>query len=54
MPDVNILVYAHRGDETVHAFCREWLETTLRGDEPLGLSVLVAGGFLSIATNPRI
>lgn len=54
MPDVNVLVYAHRSDEKVHAFYREWLERALCADEPLGLSTLVAGGFLRIVTNPRI
>lgn len=54
MPDVNVLVYAHRSDESVHTFYREWLEDTLGSDVPLALSMLVASGFLRIVTNSRI
>jgi predicted nucleic acid-binding protein len=26
MPDVNVLVYAHRADEPVHAAYRQWFD----------------------------
>jgi toxin-antitoxin system PIN domain toxin len=54
MPDVNILVYAHREDEAVHAAYRRWVEAALGGLEPFVLSVLVAVAFVRIVTNPRI
>ena len=54
MPDVNVLVYAHRSDEAVHDFYREWLEDALRSATPFGLSVLVAGAFLRIVTNSKL
>lgn len=54
MPDVNVLVYAHRSDESVHDFYREWLEDTLSSGTPLALSALTAGGFLRVVTNGRI
>ncbi|MDD9946613.1 MAG: PIN domain-containing protein, partial [Myxococcales bacterium] len=54
MPDVNVLVYAHRSDEVAHAFYRDWVEATLASPTPFGLSALVAGGFLRVVTNPRI
>jgi toxin-antitoxin system PIN domain toxin len=54
MPDVNVLVYAHREDEAVHPHYRRWLEERVNGSEPLALSVLVAVGFVRIVTNPRI
>jgi toxin-antitoxin system PIN domain toxin len=54
MPDVNVLVYAHRQDEAVHEAYRGWLESTLDGPQPLALSVLVAVGFVRIVTNRRI
>lgn len=54
MPDVNVLVYAHRQDETWHQGYRDWLETALAGPQPLALSVLVAVGFIRVVTNPRI
>jgi toxin-antitoxin system PIN domain toxin len=54
MPDVNVLVCAHRSDEAVHAFYRDWVEDALRSATPFALSTLVAGGFLRIVTNPKI
>jgi uncharacterized protein len=54
MPDVNVLVYAHRADEEVHAAYRAWLERTMSGPEPVGLSVLVAVGFIRVVTNHKI
>jgi hypothetical protein len=54
MPDVNVLVYAHRADETVHEAYAEWLRQTVDGREPFALSVLVAVGFLRVVTSPRI
>jgi hypothetical protein len=54
MPDVNVLVYAHRADERGHEAYRAWLERLVNGAEPFGLSVLVAVAFVRIVTNPRI
>jgi hypothetical protein len=54
MPDVNVLVYAHRGDEAWHQAYRDWLEEALEGPERLALSVLVAVGFVRIVTNARV
>jgi hypothetical protein len=54
MPDINVLVYAHRADETVHAPYRAWLENLADSPEPFALSVLVAVGFVRIVTNPKI
>lgn len=54
MPDVNILVYAHREDERTHARYRDWLERTVDAVQPFALSVLVAVGFVRIVTNQRI
>ena len=54
MPDVNILVYAHRGDERRHAAYRAWFEDLVNGSEPFALSMLVAVAFFRIVTNPKI
>jgi toxin-antitoxin system PIN domain toxin len=54
MPDVNVLVYAHRRDEAWHEPYADWLNRTVDGPEPFALSVLVAVGFLRIVTSPRI
>lgn len=54
MPDVNVLIYAHRQDEDWHAEYAAWLEEIVDGPEPFALSVLVAVGFIRIVTNSRI
>jgi uncharacterized protein len=54
MPDVNILVYAHRRDEATHASYAAWLKDVVDGPEPFALSVLVAVGFVRIVTNRDI
>lgn len=54
VPDVNVLVYAHRGDAPDHARYRRWLEDLARGDAAFGLSELVLSGFLRVVTHPRI
>jgi len=53
MPDVNILVYAHRKDESVHTFYRAWLENMVNSAAPFGLSALVGLAFVRIVTHPR-
>ncbi|MDB6108945.1 MAG: putative ribonuclease VapC43 [Pedosphaera sp.] len=54
LPDVNVLVYAHREDATDHARYRQWLEETIRSGEPYAISDHVLSGFLRIVTHPRI
>lgn len=54
MPDVNVLVYAHREDEEGHRRYAAWLKQLVDGPEPFSLSVLVAVGFLRVVTNPGI
>lgn len=52
MPDVNILIYAHRMDDPAHGFYRRWLEDLVNGPEPFALSVLSAVAFVRIVTHP--
>ena len=54
LPDVNVLVYAHRADAPGHAAYREWLETLLNSDQAYGYSDLVLSGFLRVVTHPRV
>jgi toxin-antitoxin system PIN domain toxin len=54
MPDVNVLVYAHREETREHARYAEWLTALATGLEPFGLSEPVLQGFLRVVTNPRI
>ena len=49
--DVNILIYAHRQDQTHHAFYRSRLESMINGPDAFGLSTLVAAAFLRIVTH---
>jgi len=53
MPDVNILIYAHREDEKCHEAYGKWLKSLVDGAEPFALSVLVAVGFVRIVTSSR-
>jgi hypothetical protein len=54
MPDVNVLVYAHREEYPAHARYAEWLIALATGPEPFGLSESVLHGFVRIVTNPKI
>lgn len=53
LPDVNVLIYAHRKDEEVHAPYKAWLDELVGGPQPFAMSVLVAVGFVRIVTNAR-
>jgi hypothetical protein len=55
LPDVNVLVYAHREDSTdEHPAYARWLTHLATGDEPFALSTLALVGVVRIVTNPRI
>lgn len=54
LPDVNVLVYAHRPDSAEHADYAAWLRDLASGPEPFALSENVLAGFLRIVTSPRI
>ena len=54
MPDVNVLVYAHREETAEHGRYAAWLIDLATGPEPFALSEPVLQGFLRIVTNPRI
>jgi hypothetical protein len=54
LPDVNVLVYAHRQDVRDHARYRDWLATVVRGPASYGLSDLVLSGFVRVVTHPRV
>ena len=54
LPDVNVLVYAHRADSSEHAAYRRWLEDVINGEQAYGLADIVLRGFLRIATHPRV
>ena len=55
MPDVNVLVYAHRSDSTDdHEAYAAWLTDRATGREPFALSSLALVGVVRIVTNPRV
>lgn len=54
LPDVNVLVYAHREDAPDHERYRAWLEGVVNDSEPYGLADLVLSGFLRVVTHPRV
>lgn len=55
LPDVNVLVYAHREDSSPeHPAYASWLVDLATGHEPFAISALALVGLGRIATNPRI
>lgn len=54
LPDVNVLVYAHREDAPNHSAFRDWLGDIINSDQAYGMSDIVLSGFLRVVTHPRI
>jgi len=54
MPDVNVLIYAHRLESPDHARYARWLVDLATGPEPFGLSDLVCSAFVRIVTLARL
>lgn len=54
LPDVNVLIYAFRGDASHHAVCKAWLDTVIAGETRFGVSPLALSALVRITTNPRI
>jgi toxin-antitoxin system PIN domain toxin len=54
LPDVNVLVYAHRADSPDHQEYRQWLQDLVNGDAAFGMADLVLSGFLRVVTHPRV
>ena len=54
MPDVNVLVYAHREETGQHKRYAAWITELATGREPFALSEPVMQGFVRIVTNAKI
>lgn len=54
LPDINVLIYAHRVDSPDHEKYAAWLSALANSSAPFALSSATLGGFLRIVTNPRI
>ena len=54
VPDVNVLVYAHREDMDEHEPYREWLDWLVNSGAAYGMSEMVLSSFVRIVTSRRI
>jgi toxin-antitoxin system PIN domain toxin len=54
IPDVKVLVYAHRAEAADHDSYRQWLEMVANGDESFALAGIVLSGFVRVVTHPRV
>lgn len=54
LPDINVLVYAHRTDSPHHATAAQLVKNLVRSLAPFALTSFVLSGFLRIITNHRI
>ncbi len=54
LPDVNVLVYAHRAESPDHPRYARWLTELASGRQPFALSDLVCSAFLRIVTIPGL
>ena len=54
LPDVNVLVYAHREDSVDHPEYCEWLRKLVERDQAFAVSDLVLSGFVRVVTNRMI
>ena len=54
LPDVNVLIYAHREDAPEHARYATWLRTLTVSAEPFALSEIVLAGYIRLVTNKKI
>jgi hypothetical protein len=52
--DLNLLMYAVNADAPQHTRARRWWETTLGGDEQVGLAWNVVLGFLRLSTRAGV
>jgi toxin-antitoxin system PIN domain toxin len=54
LPDLNVLINAHRADSPLHVGCRDWLRSVYAGDEVFALCAPVLIGLVRILTHPRV
>jgi toxin-antitoxin system PIN domain toxin len=52
--DLNILLYATNRDSPRHAASKQWLESTLSGEESVAIPWIVVLGFLRLATSRQV
>ena len=54
LPDINLLVYAYDSTSPWHTKAAKWWQECLSGRTPVGISWVVALGFVRLWTNPRV
>lgn len=54
VPDVNLLLYAYDTNSRFHAAAAAWWRACLAGNEPVGIPLVVAFGFVRVATSARV
>lgn len=54
MPDVNVLIYAHRADAPFHVPYHQWWNVVVNDPRPFAVSAQVAIGFVRIVTQPTM
>ena len=54
LPDVTVLIYAHRKDTSQHDLARKWVEDMIRSERAYGMSELVVSGFIRVVTHPNV
>lgn len=54
LPDVNVLIYAHRQDAPEHDRYAAWLRALVEAPEPFAVAEIVLASFLRSVTNPKI
>lgn len=54
LPDVNVLVYAHRQDSASHVHHKRWLAALVNGDAAYAMASIVIAGFLRVVTHPKV
>lgn len=54
IPDINLLLYTYDSASPFHASAAAWWQSSLSGDETVGLLPVVVFGFVRIATHVRV
>lgn len=54
LPDVGVLVHAHRRDAPDHLRYLEWVTRLVESPRAYGMSDLVLGRFMAVVTHPRV
>lgn len=54
IPDVNLLLYAHDTQSLRHSAAKEWWETLLGSQRPVGVAWVTILGFLRLTTHPKV